>query len=306
MRIEVIPQVEIGNIQRVRIGDVLNSTVASDTYQRFRFAVAYMRVSGIDRLAVSIESLLNRGGRFSGAVGIDDEITSIEALEMLGELSSDSTIFHTVSGYIYHPKLYLIDGEKAAVAVVGSGNMTRDGLFRNVEIATAVYLDFESSTDLAVYRRYDELVAALLDIKNPNVQLLNADVLTRLIKTGAIKREAQTREPGPILRPRRARPTSKDIDDLFPVLHVPSAPPPAGRIASHYKAKSTDARPSIIVPPATTGVGGMFIMQLSAFDSSHRTGVKGTPEVLIPHPSIGFFPPLSLSLEENIQMFSSR
>lgn len=34
-------------------------------------------------------------------------------------------------------------------------------------------------------------------------------------------------------------------------------------------------------------------MQLSAFDCSHRTGVKGTPEVLVPHAAIGFFPSLS-------------
>lgn len=39
-------------------------------------------------------------------------------------------------------------------------------------------------------------------------------------------------------------------------------------------------------------------MQLSSFDSSHRTGVPGTPEVLIPHAAIGFFPPLSLSGRE--------
>jgi hypothetical protein len=36
-------------------------------------------------------------------------------------------------------------------------------------------------------------------------------------------------------------------------------------------------------------------MQLSAFDSSHRSGVPGTPEVLIPHAAIEFFPQLSLS-----------
>ncbi len=36
-------------------------------------------------------------------------------------------------------------------------------------------------------------------------------------------------------------------------------------------------------------------MQLSEFDSSHRTGVPGTPEVLIPHAAVGFFPALSLS-----------
>jgi hypothetical protein len=42
-------------------------------------------------------------------------------------------------------------------------------------------------------------------------------------------------------------------------------------------------------------VTSTFIMQMSSFDSSHRTGVGGTPEVLIPHPAIRFFPPLSMA-----------
>ena len=173
MRIRIIPQIELGSLQRMRVGDVLNNAIGSPTCQQFRFAVAYMRLSGLDRLAVSLQALINRGGRVSGAVGIDQGITTIEALEALRKISSDSTIFHTVSGFIYHPKLYLISDEKKA---------------------------------------------------------------------------------------------------------SPIAPPPF-----------------TVAPSHPTPQPGTFIMQLSAFDSSHRTGVPGTPEVLIPHAAIGFFPQLSLS-----------
>lgn len=181
MQVEVIPQIEIGNVSRLRVGDVLNTNIASSAYSRFRFAVAYMRLSGLDRLSVSIDTLLNRNGRVSGAVGIDDAITSLEALEMLKEISSDSSIFYTVSGYIYHPKLYLVDGESSAVAIVGSANLTRDGLFRNIEVATAVHLDFSDSVDLAVYQRYDNFISELLNTNNPNVQPLNDAVIQRLL-----------------------------------------------------------------------------------------------------------------------------
>jgi len=47
-----------------------------------------------------------------------------------------------------------MSGEKQALAVVGSANLTCDGLFRNVELATAIYLDFELRTDFEVYKRY--------------------------------------------------------------------------------------------------------------------------------------------------------
>lgn len=42
----------------------------------------------------------------------------------------------------------------------------------------------------------------------------------------------------------------------------------------------------------------MFIMQLSPFDCSHRSGVGGTPEILIPHAAMRFFPPISLTTRQ--------
>jgi hypothetical protein len=46
MQIEVIPQIELGSVHRLRIGDFLNKTIADEQYSNFRFAVAYMRLSG--------------------------------------------------------------------------------------------------------------------------------------------------------------------------------------------------------------------------------------------------------------------
>lgn len=273
----------------MRVGDVLNRTISAAACQRFRFAVAYLRLSGWDRLAVSLDSLLNRGGGVSGAVGIDQGITSLEALEALRQVSSDSTIYHTVSGFIYHPKLYLMSGEDSAVAIVGSANLTCDGLFRNVELATAVYLDFRSELDLEVYRRYDAFVSELLDPSNPNVQPIRAEVLAAAMRAGLLHRESRTKEPGPALRSRRARPRDSEaaLRSLFPALHVPVAPP-LRRTAS----PRVPAMP-IVLPPPTVGTRGTFVMQLSAFDCSHRSGVPGTPEVLIPHAAVDFFPPLT-------------
>ena len=123
MQIEVIPQSAIGQVQRRCIGDVLNTNLQRDDCRRFRFAVAYMRCSGLRLLYESLKRLLDSNGHISGAVGIDQGITTIEALELLRQLSSDSTIVCTTSNYIYHPKLYLMEGEKWACTVSGSGNL---------------------------------------------------------------------------------------------------------------------------------------------------------------------------------------
>jgi|SRR5579859_398685 len=290
MRIEVIPQVELGSVSRLRVGDFLNKAISDDQYRLFRFAVAYMRLSGLDRLGPSIETLLNRGGHVFGAVGIDEEITSIEALEMLAQMSSDSTIFYTVSGFIYHPKLYIISGEKQAVAVVGSPNLTSDGLFRNVEFATAIHLDFASTIDFEVYKQYEAFINELLNTEHTNVQPVTDDVLQVLTSSGVIKSETQTKEPGTPIRIKRKAKASADVVNLFPPISVPVAPP--GHKLARVRATP---QPMIVVPPPTAGISGTFIMRLSGFDSSHRTGKLGTAEVLIPQNAMGFFPPLVAS-----------
>lgn len=293
MRVELIPQVEIGNIQRMRVGDVLNTQIADSSCERFRFAVAYMRLSGWDRIAGAVDTLLNRGGRVSGIVGVDSGVTTIEALRALRQVSQDSTVFYTRSAFIYHPKLYLMNGRETAVAIVGSPNLTRDGLFRNVELSTAVRMNFTSSVDLQVFNRYSALFDELLNTERPNVQPITDATLEALITARLIDQEARVREPGHKVPFGRGKPTPHamaELDRLFPPMRVPVAPAPTRAVAL------VPVRPQlVVVPPQTVGIAGTFVMQLSAFDCSHRTGVPGTPEVLVPHQSVHFFPPLSLS-----------
>jgi hypothetical protein len=61
-------------------------------------------------------------------------------------------------------------------------------------------------------------------------------------------------------------------------------------------ATSTTAITSSLLPGVGTLPSGLtFIMQLSTFDSSHPTGVRGTPEILIPKGAVSFFPPIASS-----------
>ena len=292
MRIEVIPQIELGTVKRIRVGDVLNKIVTdSSQCDKFRFTVAYMRMSGWNRLAGAVDNLLNRGGTVSGAIGVDG-VTTIEALQSLAQVSTNSTVFYTTSGYIFHPKLYLMNNESKGVAVIGSANLTRDGLFRNVEMATAVELDFQSSVDQIIFNRYDEFISTLLDTSKPNVQPISDEILRVLAEANLIGNESRTIEPGTqIAKKRTSRHHITELESLFPPLSVPAAPP-MDKIKVNPAA---GANPPIITPPAISSAVSTFLMQLSSFDSSHRTGVPGTPEILIPHEAVTFFPPLSKS-----------
>ena len=200
MQIEVITQSGIGNTHWRCVGDVLNATAARTDCQRFRFAVAYMRVSGLRLLYGTLKALYARSGHISGAVGIDQGITTREALDLLHQISSDSTIVCTVTNYIYHPKLYLVEGETWACAVVGSANLTRDGLYRNVELATLIHLDLASGIDVEIYQHYDAFLNELLNTRNPNVQPLNEATLKWLAEMVIVEDEAHVPEPQAVAR----------------------------------------------------------------------------------------------------------
>lgn len=290
MLIDIIPQIEIGRIQRLRVGDIINQRIAEATCNRFRFAVAYMRLSGWDRLAGALDGLKNREGKISGVVGVDSGVTTVEALRALRAVSDDSVIFYTTSDFIFHPKVYLASGARSATVIIGSPNLTRDGLFRNIELATAVHLDFDSAIDLQVFQRYNLLFDELLNQAGANVQPISDEVVYSLVAAGVITSETAAREVRSRRRSDARMHRNPDVGRFFPPLRVPVAPPP-------FRAQLPQASGAgpLVIPPPTVGDAATFIMQLSPFDSSHRTGVPGTPEVLIPHEAIPFFPSLSIS-----------
>lgn len=293
MKIDLLPQIEIGNVKRQRVGDILNSKLRQANYDRFRFVVAYMRVSGIGRILESMNALVERGGVISGAVGIDQKLTSIEALETLGHISSNSTVFYTTSGYTFHPKLYLLSGKEDATAIVGSSNFTCGGLFQNVELSTIFDFSLSSNEDRTLYYKFNAFADELLNQGNPNVQPLNERTMQALTFSNLIRTEASMHDFGPNISARvlNRTPSPSPINALFPTMRIPVAPP------SHtYTSVATPANPPSIPRQLTTTIQPRtFIMQMSSFDTSHRGAAVGTPEVLIPLAAQGFFPPLTMA-----------
>jgi HKD family nuclease len=223
MRIEAISQSVIGGRPSLCVGDVLNKALMNPQCFRFRFAVAYMRVSGLRLLYDSLLKLYKRQGSIAGAVGIDDGVTSIEALQLLASLSSTSTLVHTVSDYIYHPKLYMIEASQSAVIIIGSANLTRDGLYRNVELATAITLDLTSSADQDVYKSYNTVLDELLNVNNPNVQPINKVTLKWLAEITACENDIETPDS---LAPKRTpnKAVLARFKEFFPSLPVSRYP----------------------------------------------------------------------------------
>lgn len=299
MHTKLISQIALTNMPFLRIGDILNDIISDPNTINFSFSVAYMRLSGITRLSDSLNSLLKRGGSISGIVGVDDKITSSDALMFLNNISNHSTIFHTTSGYIYHPKLYIAKGISTSIVIVGSGNLTRDGLYRNSEIASMLYFDLNNPLDNSLFQEYELLMNDLLDIRHPNIQKLTDTLINTLVSEHLIYSEKDTTDPGaPTISPRSRTASSSTLSTIFPPLRVPTAPP---LVTSPTVPRTTPTPSAVHLPIQSTPISRVktpiavnpcatFIMQLSSFDCSHKTGRPGTPEILIPKNALAFFP----------------
>lgn len=275
MDVEPIRQLNLGSITAQRFGEEISSSLEDEEYTEFLFCVAYMRESGLNRLSPAITSFQKRGGTIHGAIGVDSGVTTVEALEALQDVSPASTVFSTVTNLIFHPKLYIFKGDSQARVIVGSANLTRDGLFRNVEFGTKLIFDLDDRDEKETFGSYEEFVLELLDDSKPNVHQITTDLLNKLEENDLIASASDTWAEGS-----ESRTYTKSTDEareLFPSISVDS-PPPSTPVSPTSESKPDEAT--------------SFVMQLSSSDCSHRTGTAGTPMILIPKDAIGFFPDL--------------
>jgi len=205
-------------------------------------------------------------------------------------LSAGATVYgcDTKRSVLFHPKVYLLDGENKGWLAVGSSNLTREGLFRNYEASTIVKLDLTIQGDADYLASYDAWFASLPGAVEDCSQIQAAD-LPGLLADGRLIDEAVRPEIERIPAPMRRGGGRGAVV-------IPPAPPP------HPEARPVARRPKqpAAVPaqapqPLTAGAARHFAMWLSAFDSSHRRGTPGTPEISLPDAVARFFPPVALS-----------
>jgi HKD family nuclease len=124
-------------------------------------SVAFARSAGVELLEDALKKL---GKNATVYVGIRNEITSKQALKTL--LAYKVKVYVVDTGcrhVIFHPKVYLAANGTTGQAIIGSANLTFNGLNNNIEVSTHVNLDFTQPDDWAfadtIYESFNTLVA---------------------------------------------------------------------------------------------------------------------------------------------------
>ncbi len=116
------------------IGVYINKYLADDSFSNFYGISAFASPLGI-KLLDSIELAKKSYSAINLIVGVDQNGTSKEALEEILKLDVNSYVFYQKEAPIFHPKIYLFEGKENTCLIIGSSNLTGNGLFCNFEIS---------------------------------------------------------------------------------------------------------------------------------------------------------------------------
>ena len=159
------------------IGNHLVKYLNRQDFHSFTGISAFASEAGIFGLSGYIETAKQFYINLSLIVGIDQEGTSKEALEEILNLKINSYIFYQNEAPIFHPKIYLFEGDQEIKLIVGSSNLTGRGLFRNVESSLLLEFDIndpEGTTLLTTLKTYYK---ALFDFSDPNLFKISQTVI---------------------------------------------------------------------------------------------------------------------------------
>jgi hypothetical protein len=148
-------------LQKESAGTVLAGALADPAVDQFVASAAWLRMSGLNVIAPSIEGLHRRGGHAELLVGLDYRGTTLQGLRAAIDVFDRVYVVHDVEGRTFHPKLYLARGASRGYLLVGSNNLTAGGLGFNYETALVCDLNFRLADDRGLAADVDALLEQL-------------------------------------------------------------------------------------------------------------------------------------------------
>ena len=277
-----------------RLGPELIRQLLSGDYTQVHIFSAFVTSSGVQRLGPALQSVTRLGGEVIALIGIDNRISSVQAVTDLHAAGVRVLGFHTGGSILYHPKAYLLRGADRGWISVGSSNLTGDGMFRNIETNTIVQLNLSLRADAQLMEHAMAWFEHFRRAYSRNALPLTRQMLSALVESGVLVDEVEMARRSRSRDPRGRNRQRAERGEAVPRFVVPALPPTAAQQPVRRRGRNAQAQ-ELRSAGAPTRQTRFFAMTLSAHDASKKTGMPGTPELSLPRPARDFFPPMRLS-----------
>ncbi len=178
------------------VGNYLINFLNRTDFHSFTAISAFASEAGIFGLSGHI---LNAKQNFKApkkitiVVGIDQQGTSKEALEEIKNLNVESYIFYQLEAPIFHPKIYLFEGNQEIKLIVGSSNLTGTGLFINVEGSFLIEFDNNDQEGITLLNELKTYYQSLFNLTDPNLFQISDSVIADFVTDGVVPDESTRR-----------------------------------------------------------------------------------------------------------------
>lgn len=156
METKVLPQIPATQ----PVADEINAAFNSGKYKTLKVLMAYASWNGLSLIHESLEKFYKAGGKIEFIFGVGENGTEIETLRYLNQRLPKGTfwIFGANSPvYTFHPKVFIFEGKKEVLTIIGSNNLTQGGFFANTECAVRLTLAKGNKNDDAQIKQLNDL-----------------------------------------------------------------------------------------------------------------------------------------------------
>ncbi len=176
------------------VGNYLMKFLANTNFHSFYAITAFTSLAGINGIHKHIENAKHLEN-ITVITGVDQKGTSKEALQALMELKINSYVFFVPPpSPIFHPKIYLFEGQNNSELIIGSSNLTANGLFTNVEASILISIDNHNNTDRKIVEGLKQYFNGLFNQTDPNLKPITIELIDDLIKAKIVPTEAERKE----------------------------------------------------------------------------------------------------------------
>lgn len=169
-------------------GHHICASIQDARFQRITIVVAFLRLPGLSKLIPFIKEAKDRGAEMTFVIGINQRVTSKEALEELMK-NGVSTYTYYGDNVTFHPKVYLFEGEELNRIIVGSSNLTLRGLFHNIESSILVQFAGDDRSGNKLLNEIKEYYEPILEASDSNIEHVNQAHIDDLFSRGIISSE---------------------------------------------------------------------------------------------------------------------
>lgn len=173
------------------VGNKLIKFFADKHFHTFTGISAFTSQSAIRGLSKHIKIAKKHLDIITIVTGVDQKVTSKEALEELLALNVNAYIFYQPSPTIFHPKIYLFEGSEKSELIIGSSNLTSLGLFTNAEASLLVSIDNTVKTDKRIIEQLKNYFKGLFNFTDPNLKKISTEIIADLVKAKVVPTEAE-------------------------------------------------------------------------------------------------------------------